>query len=221
MQSSATFFMLHERLFQNCTNLQHFYSIKLLRPINDYQKQPMEVFCKLSVLQLQEAKIRHVDRKLMFEEHINLWGLFVHLNGFFQNFSCRTDNNFARKQNRPFALDFTCLYFFTKPLTNGRQERLWRLPRKFLFCEYLQKNCLLSFEIYICFRFWVNKNNIWRCNKRMHQNWNELIKLWLGRQKRNVCCLPSPAAIFQRFCKNVIDDWWKSPSPFFMEVTPT
>ena len=34
----------------------------------------------------------------MFEEHL-LWGLFVHFNGFFQNSSCRTHNNFARKQN--------------------------------------------------------------------------------------------------------------------------
>ena len=33
----------------------------------------------------------------MFEEH--LLGGSVHFNDFFQNFSCRTDHNFARKQN--------------------------------------------------------------------------------------------------------------------------
>ena len=38
-------------------------------------------------------------RKLnMFEEHL-LGALFVHFNSFFQNFSCRTHFNFARKQN--------------------------------------------------------------------------------------------------------------------------
>ena len=38
-------------------------------------------------------------RKLkIFEEHL-LGGPFVHFNSFFQNFSCRTHHNFARKQN--------------------------------------------------------------------------------------------------------------------------
>ena len=46
----------------------------------------------------QEAKFRHVARKLnIFEERL-LGGLFVHFNDFFRDFSYRTLHNFARKQ---------------------------------------------------------------------------------------------------------------------------
>ena len=53
----------------------------------------LQIICSVAC---QEAKIRHVARKLnMFEEY--LLGLSVHFNGFFQNFSCRTHQNSTRK----------------------------------------------------------------------------------------------------------------------------
>ena len=44
----------------------------------------------------QEAKIKHVARKLKLFEHL-LGGLFVHFKDFFQNLSCRTHQNCTRK----------------------------------------------------------------------------------------------------------------------------
>ena len=119
----------------------------------------MEVFCSC-----QEAKSRHVARKLnAFEEHL-LGSLLVNFNGFFQNFYCRihfffeymrtsgirTTHNFARKQMRKISLKFhkfscrTHLYLLNRlKFVNYMKSCSCRTPPKLPGAKHRENTCLV------------------------------------------------------------------------------
>ena len=100
----------------------------------------------------------------MFAEHL-LGGLFVYFNGLFQNLSCRTHHNFARKENflvehikilpgileiRKIGLKchtFSCrthLYLLNKlKFVNYMKNSPYRTPQKLPGAKHRENTCLV------------------------------------------------------------------------------